>query len=348
MFNICPLCYLRFDCGTAVCLRDQTVLILIQDEDETTEKEFAGYQILDRIASGSTSTIYRAFHFISNKTVALKLMHHSLAQHPLALKRFEQEATILTRATAPNIVCVHEFGHNRRNQPFIAMEYVEGVSLEQRLEEDGPINYLDAIPIFNQIADAIYDCHEKGIALCGLAAADIMINTQQRIKLLDFGLATWMPWSGNPAPHDRVLGKSIYCSPEQCLGQRLEVSTDLYSMGVILCQALTGRPPFFGSNDLETCIQHVHRVIPRFSELNPNVEVPQEMEQIARKLLDKNALHRFLSSREFQEALNQLPGREPDVTNIHDSHWQELETTKKRQPSIIEKLNEWKNQWLKK
>jgi serine/threonine protein kinase len=196
-------------------------------------------------------------------------------------------------------------------QPFLVMEYLEGVSLLDVLRSEGPLEPKRAVKIFSEVADGLFHAHKVGILHRDLKPSNIILINQKGdndfVKVVDFGLAKLMPWSGKESQHltktGEVFGSPIYMSPEQCMGKQLWPTSDIYSLGITLFEALTGKPPFRGANSIQTASKHMTETPPHFADVRPDLPLPEGLEKVVLKCLNKKAEDRFQDMSEFKDAL---------------------------------------------
>ncbi len=276
----------------------------------------AHYQIVSRLGQGGMGEVYLATDSKLDRSVAIKVLPPAVAQDHEYMERFVREARAASALNHPNVAHIYEIGEERGIQ-FIAMEFVEGEPLNRRIE-GGPMPVREIADIGSQVADALDAAHAKGIVHRDIKPANLLITARGHVKVLDFGLAKVTDTSysrGASRAETRfvsaagaLLGTVDYMSPEQALGRSVDARSDIFSLGVVLYQMATGRIPFEGSTASET--------IARILNLQPeamarfNYELPEEMDRIVRKCLEKDREHRYQSSRDLMVDLKHLL-REP-------------------------------------
>jgi two-component system LytT family response regulator len=270
--------------------------------------EQIGRYTLDRkLGEGGMGEVYLACDTTLSRNVALKILPPELASDPERLNRFTQEATLASALSHPNVAHIYEMGQDR-GVWFITMEYVEGEALSTRLAR-GPLGMKEIVRLGLEVADVLDAAHAKGIVHRDIKAANLMLDARGHVKVLDFGLAK----RDTVARSERtqvvtnagvVLGTVRYMSPEQALGREVDHRTDLFSLGVVLYEAATGRTPYAGSTAQETIAHILHsqpEALARF-----NYEAPPEFDRIVRKLLEKDRECRYQSARELLTDLRNL------------------------------------------
>lgn len=266
------------------------------------------WQIIDFIGEGGMSSVYKARHVVMGKIAAIKLLHPHLALRGQSALRFQQEAKAVSVIEHPNVVAVHDCGLTEQGTPFMVMEYLEGESLSAFIQREGPLPAARALPIFFQICDALQHAHSKGIVHRDLKPSNVMLvgENREQVKIVDFGIAKVIPLDKDEANQmhqltqtGEVFGSPLYMSPEQCLGAKLDSRSDIYSMGCLMYEVLTGAPPFRGESYMETM----------FKQVNDNPKpyagtvAEKKIESVVMKALEKKAENRFQSMAELNDDL---------------------------------------------
>lgn len=270
--------------------------------------QVAQYRVLRPLGQGGMGEVYLALDTRLDRQVALKVLPSDLAEDPDRLSRFVQEAKVASALNHANVAYIHEIGQADGTW-FIAMEYVEGELLSGKIAQ-GPLSVPDTIRIGREVADALDAAHSKGIVHRDIKPGNLMVTARGPVKVLDFGLAKLDRAAGETAEtrlltkDGLVLGTVHYMSPEQALGREVDHRSDIFSLGVVLYEAITGRLPFAGANSSETIariIQSPPEAIARF-----NYDAPQELERAIRKCLEKERERRYQSARELLIDLKNL------------------------------------------
>jgi serine/threonine-protein kinase len=270
------------------------------------------YKITATIGAGGMGEVYLAEDIQLDRKVAVKILPSELAQDRERMSRFVREAKAASAIDHPNIVHVYEIGEDD-NLHFIAMQYVEGETLRRKINEK-PLSIDEFLQYAIQLTDAITEAHARGITHRDLKPANIMISGKGHVKLLDFGIARiektapTQEISGfETMSHTKkgaVIGTIAYMSPEQALGKNLDHRTDIFSMGILFYEMITGKHPFSGNNPSETIDKIIHSHPDAISRLN--YSVPQELERIIRKCLEKDPANRYQSASEILVDLRNL------------------------------------------
>lgn len=257
------------------------------------------YEVLGIIGKGGMGTVYRAHHRNLERTVAIKMLSEELAADGEFRARFQQEATLVARLSHPNIVNV--FDIEAHGDTFcIIMEYVEGESLQARIEREGKLPQEMVIEIGAQVARALHHAHGRGVVHRDIKPDNILITASGLAKVMDFGIARFVD-SKLKTQTGISMGTPKYMSPEQVTGKNIDGQTDLYSLGVCMYTALTGQVPFDGENPIEIATKHLYEPAPGIREHNP--EVSESVEKAVLLALDKSKALRYSTGEQMAEAL---------------------------------------------
>ena len=271
-----------------------------RSEDELIGRSVGTYQVLSRLGAGGMGEVYLAHDDKLGRHVALKLLPVPLTADHDHLRRFHSEARSASALNHPNILVVHDFGeHNGR--PFIVTEYIEGETLRQRIDA-GAVPVREAIDIGVQVANALAAAHAREIVHRDVKPENVMIRPDGYVKVLDFGLAKLMSAAGGPVNPaftrpGIVMGTPRYMSPEQARGLGLDARTDVWSLGVVLYEMVTGRPPFDGATPTDV-LAAILRAEPAPLDLRA-LRAPQAFGRLLARMLAKNVADRFVSAREL-------------------------------------------------
>jgi serine/threonine protein kinase/tetratricopeptide (TPR) repeat protein len=277
----------------------------------------ASYSILEKLGSGGMGTIYLAKDSRLGRRVALKILPAHLARDEEFVRRFELEARAASSLNHPNIITVHEIGE-ALGRRFIVTELVEGRTLRDAMAE-GPMPARDALDVCAQVAGALAKAHGAGIVHRDVKPENIMVDDEGHVKVLDFGIAKLVAQTAavdTEAPTSArsvntaagvILGTSTYMSPEQLRGSDLDARTDIWSLGVVLYEALAGRPPFEAANYGDLVVSILHGEPAPLSELRE--DLPEGLEAVTRRALAKERDARFPSAKELQSELKRIARR---------------------------------------
>lgn len=229
------------------------------------------YRLDAQVGAGGMSTVYRAFDTTLERTVAIKSMLRQVAEDSQQLERFRREARAVAQLNHPHIVQVIDVGEHN-GSPFIVFEYVAGETLKARIRRLGRLPVTEALAYAIEIARALQAAHDKGIVHRDVKPQNVLIDEDGRAKVTDFGIARTLEEDGLTAD-GRVLGTTDYVSPEQALGKRVGPQSDLYSLGIVLFEMLTGDVPFKGENQVAVAMRHVREEIPDVQLLRPGTSI---------------------------------------------------------------------------
>jgi serine/threonine-protein kinase len=308
--KICLVCDKEFPGDLNQCPDDKTALVPLKEQSMEGKVIANTYHLDKEIGSGGMGKVYKARHRRMERVVAIKVLNSELAQDPNSVKRFQQEAQAASHLSHPNIIVVHDFGLTEDQIPYIVMEYLEGYSWQDLIRGQGNIDPVRLYRYFWQAAAALDHAHTKGILHRELKPSNIFVMDTEAepdfVKVLDFGLAKLMPWSGKESQHltktGEVFGSPIYMSPEQCMGKKLERYSDIYSMGITLYEALVGKPPFKGANTIQTATKHMSDQPPPMSYYRPDLKIPPQLESVIKRSLRKDPLERYDTMSDFRDA----------------------------------------------
>jgi WD40 repeat protein/tRNA A-37 threonylcarbamoyl transferase component Bud32 len=268
---------------------------------------FGSYELLEEIGRGGMGVVYKARQRSLKRTVAIKLLVSGAYSSESLLRRFQIEAESAASLQHPGIVAIFEFGEND-NQPFYTMEYVEGKNLSE-VSGGQPMEPKRAARYARAICDAVEYAHTKGILHRDLKPSNVLIDLNDRPRITDFGLAKQLHGQSDVSVAGQMLGSPNYAPPEQAAGKDVGVTSDVYSLGGLLYNLLTGRPPFLASTVQETLrlVFETDPVSPR--ALNPYV--PQDLDTICLKCLEKDPARRYGSAQALSDELNRYLNGEP-------------------------------------
>lgn len=286
------------------------------------------YQILELIGKGGFGLVYKAKHLAMDRIVAIKLLKENLTADKLSRLRFEKEAKTFSQLNHPNIISVFDYGLLPSGQPYLVMDYLDGISLDQVIATEGHLEEKRAVNIFTQICDAMSFAHEKGLIHRDLKPGNIMLMSMPEnpefVKLFDFGVAKPLEILGGNEPRltleGEVCGSPVYMSPEQCFGKGADARSDIYAMGCIMYETLAGKPPHEAPTVLETMTQQAYLAAKPFHEFNPEVTVSPALEAVILKSLEKHPEYRQQTMRDLkQELLDALEGKSPLILAPNDT-----------------------------
>ena len=266
------------------------------------------YEILEMIGSGGMAVVYKARCNRLNRLVAIKILKEELSKDEEFRRRFHAESQAVAMMSHPNIVSVYDVSHSE-NVDYIVMELIDGITLKQYMEQKQVLNWREALHFATQIAKALEHAHSRGIIHRDIKPHNIMVLKDGSVKVADFGIAQMA--SAQSTLTREALGSVHYISPEQAKGAHVDARTDLYSLGVVMYEMLTGRPPFDGDTPVSVAIQHINaKAIPP-RQLNPSI--PVGLEQITMHAMTADRDKRYSSATEMLEDLEKFR-RDPNMT----------------------------------
>ena len=266
------------------------------------------YKITSKLGEGGMGEVYRATDTKLNRDVALKVLPEAFAADRERMARFSREAQVLASLNHPNIASIYGL-EDSDDKHALVLELVEGETLAERIQT-GAIPVEESLKIALQMAEALEAAHEKGIIHRDLKPANVKITPEGKVKVLDFGIAKLTGLESGAEVPTRLtvpstpMGTISYMSPEQALGQGIDVRTDVFSMGAVLYELITGRPPFQGETAVQILNQTLNSTPPAPTTVNP--EVPLELEQIILKALSKDVQDRYQSTQELKRDIERF------------------------------------------
>jgi serine/threonine protein kinase/cytochrome c-type biogenesis protein CcmH/NrfG len=292
---------------------EATALLLYEGKaEEMVGLLIASYKIESPLGAGGMGEVYLAEDTKLGRKVAIKLLPTYLESDELAKKRLVKEAKAAAKLSHPNICTIHEVVEEA-SRTFIVMQYVQGETLASRIQRT-PLALRESLEIALQVADALVESHSHGIIHRDIKPQNIMIDSRAQVKVLDFGLAKVVQTGGGQSHTDSqmfasgiIVGTAAYMSPEQAKGESVLAHSDLFSLGVVLYECITGKRPFLGATAMEICARVIDRDPPPPSQLNPHV--PLELDGVILKALAKDPIARYESAADMLQALRQIHAR---------------------------------------
>ncbi|MEH7435958.1 Stk1 family PASTA domain-containing Ser/Thr kinase [Neobacillus drentensis] len=257
------------------------------------------YKILDMVGGGGMANVYLAHDMILDRDVAVKMLRLDFANDEEFIRRFRREAQSATSLAHPNIVSIYDVGEEN-DLYYIVMEYVDGQTLKQYIQQNSPLKVEDAIGIMRQLTSAISHAHQNHIIHRDIKPHNILIDHDGNVKVTDFGIAMALS-ATSITQTNSVLGSVHYLSPEQARGGMANRKSDIYSIGIVMFELLTGRLPFSGESAVSIALKHLQSETPSVRRWNSNI--PQSVENIVLKATAKDSFHRYNSVEEMEEDL---------------------------------------------
>ena len=307
------------------------------------------YQIIRTIGEGGMANVYLAYDTILERDVAVKVLRGDLANDEKFVKRFQREAKAASSLNHPNIVEMYDVGEDDGNY-FIVMEYVNGKTLKNLIKKRGVLSLSETIDIMLQLTSGIACAHDRYIIHRDIKPQNVMILEDGRVKITDFGIAVALN-SAELTQTNSVMGSVHYLPPEQANGSGATVKSDIYSLGILMYELLTGKLPFKGENAVEIAIKQMKDKIPNIIEQNPNVT--QSVENIVLKACAKNPQNRYETVRDMHEDLRTALSEsrkdekrlvyeypDTDVEEVHEEKKVVKEIKKQEKEDVTEKKDE--------
>jgi serine/threonine-protein kinase len=257
------------------------------------------YKVLEMIGGGGMANVYLAHDMILDRDVAVKVLRLDFANDEEFIRRFHREAQSATSLAHPNIVNIYDVGEEDSIY-YIVMEYVDGQTLKQYIQQNSPVRVEVALDILQQLTSAIAHAHQNNIIHRDIKPQNILIDREGNVKITDFGIAMALSATSITRTNS-VLGSVHYLSPEQARGGMANKKSDIYSLGIVMFELLTGRLPFSGESAVSIALKHLQSETPSIRRWNP--EIPQSVENIVLKATAKDPFHRYDSALEMENDL---------------------------------------------
>ena len=291
------------------------------------------YEIVKNIGEGGMANVYLANDTILDRKVAIKVLRGDLSSDDKFIRRFQREALSVSNLSHPNIVEVYDVGEED-GQYYIVMEYIEGKTLKQLLKKRESLILSEVIDIMTQLTDGISHAHESYIIHRDIKPQNIMIEDDGRIKITDFGIAMALN-ATQLTQTNSVMGSVHYLAPEQASGKSATIKSDIYSLGILMYELITGNVPFKGDNAVEIALKHMKDKIPSIRKQDPSI--PQSVENIILKATAKNPRNRYDSTKEMHDDLlncmDEEHSNDKKITfEYPENDWEETNTVVKTAP----------------
>ncbi len=253
------------------------------------------YEILDNLGEGGMADVYLAFDTILKRDVAIKILRGSLSKDPITLMRFQREASAISKLSHPNVVDVYDVGEFKGHH-YIVMEYVRGRTLKQLIAQRGALHKEEALDIMKQLTMAIQHAHEHNIIHRDVKPQNVLVKDDGTVKITDFGIAM-VHDSLSLTQGESILGSAHYLAPETTRGEAPTKQVDIYALGIVFYELLSGTVPFKGDNAYQIATKHLHDPMPLIRDFNPTL--PQTIENIIQRACVKDKNSRYTSTKEM-------------------------------------------------
>lgn len=298
------------------------------------------YQLIGQQGAGGMSVVYRALDLALGRQVAVKILRPSLTHDQTFLERFWHEARNVARLQHPNIVTVHDVGQDG-NTHYIVMELIDGDDLKKAIRADAPFAIDRALDIAIKICAGIGYAHRAQLVHADVKPQNVLIVDNDNVKVTDFGIAQAFA-NIDPTKREKVVwGSPHYFSPEQAQGRHPTAASDVYSIGIVLFEMLTGRLPFVGSDQQELALAHIRQPAPHVHEINPNV--PEQLDRIIQKVLAKDPGARYRMADQLGRILINYRDQGLGKTNNQQQVFSPAPSTLERIPEVAPTLNSMNN-----
>jgi serine/threonine protein kinase len=277
------------------------------------------YEVLSNLGRGAMGIVYKVRHKVLNKIVAIKMIKGEFLTDKEVLTRFEQEAKAASSLDHPSIIKVYDYGISRDKRPYLVMDYLEGTTFSNLLKTKKRFSPQQILPLFIKLTDALEHAHSRNIVHRDIKPGNIVlvethINQDDAClsivipKIVDFGIAKILDNKHNLGltKAGELIGSPIYASPEQAMGNTIDGRTDIYSLGCVLYEALTGTPPFLGESVIDTVFKRLSEKPPRFEDMAPDIKIPDELQRIVYKSLEREPRFRYQTMAEMKQDLQNL------------------------------------------
>ncbi|MDR2932525.1 MAG: protein kinase, partial [Oscillospiraceae bacterium] len=290
------------------------------------------YEIQALIGMGGMSNVYKAFDAIDERTVAVKILRDEFLDNAEFLRMFKNESKAIAVLSHPNIVRVYDVSFTNHIHS-IVMEYIDGITMKDYIERQGMLGWKEAVHFTLQILRALQHAHDKGIVHRDIKPHNIMLLHNGEIKVMDFGIARFAR-SEVRTITDRAIGSVHYISPEQAMGDNTDEKSDIYSLGVMLFEMLTGRLPFDADTAVSVAIKQIQTQAARPRSINP--DIPEGLEEITMRAMQKDAARRYQSAAEMIADIERF---KQDPSILFAYKYMDAENDKSRQKKYARAIN---------
>ncbi len=313
--------------------------IIVGDEEPDVPRT---YEKLLCLGQGGMGWVFKVRNKETNAIFSMKILRPELLADPTAVARFELEIKAASALNHGNLVSIYEYGRTESGAPFILMDFVDGKSLSEIIEHEGSLDHKRAIAIFTQIGEAIAHAHGNGIVHRDLKPSNILVSQRENtdiVRVVDFGIARLMHSADDATQQmtqtGEIFGSPLYMSPEQCRGDDVDRRADIYALGCLMYEVLTGKPPFQGINPVQTILKQLNEQAPRFARRLEKRDVPVGLEQIVLHCLQKDAAERYQFMEEVIKDLELVDSGKAPVVAVRQSAGQKRSFIQRIQKPMV-------------
>lgn len=302
-----------------LCPRDGSSMVTVGDDPLLGMVIEGRYKVESAIGQGSAGTVYKAVQELIGREVAIKVLHDHLVSDEEFIKRFQQEAKASSRLSHPNIITIYDFGViPKGNRPYIAMDLLKGTPLSDLIAQRNHLPLEEALPIFTQVCSALAEAHRQGVVHRDIKPENIVMVERSGQKLfpivVDFGIARLLQEDASLTRITRsgtVCGSPTYMSPEQCTSSKVDQRSDIYSLGIVIYETLTGEVPFSSDELVKVMAMHLSQPPKPLNQVRFDLRFPDKLEKVVARALSKHPDQRFQDMEEFGIAIEQA-ARKPE------------------------------------
>lgn len=309
--NRCPRCHSSYGDDVRFCPIDGQALVAVRGGDDLIGQVVADrYRVVSRLGEGGMGQVFLADHVKMGRQSALKVLGRGLMSDPEAVSRFNREAANAARISHPNVCAVYDFGETADGRLYLAMEYVEGRTLHQVLQDEGPLALPRAALLLEQAAAALAAAHEIGIVHRDLKPDNIMIASvkgREVVKVVDFGIAKAAGGGDQQVTRTGfVIGTPDYMSPEQLAGDAVDARSDIYALGLVFFRMITGAPPFEGATGQDSLVRRLTHPPRRLAEALPSAAFPPALQAVLDRALARQPAERYATAPDFARGVGRV------------------------------------------
>lgn len=323
--KLCLICnFQTASDGQDICPRDGSSMVTVGEDPLLGLVVEGRYRIESVIGQGSAGTVYKAIQELIGREVAIKVLHDYLVSDEEFIKRFRQEAKASSRLSHPNIITIYDFGVlPKTGRPYIAMDLLRGTPLSEMIADRGFLPMEEGIPILAQVCAALAEAHRQGVVHRDVKPENIVLVERSGQKLfpivVDFGIARLVQEESDVAKITRtgtVCGSPTYMSPEQCTSSKVDHRSDIYSVGIVIYETLTGTVPFMSDELAKVMAMHLTDAPPPINKVRPDLQFPEMLERVVAKALSKSPDDRFQDMDDLASAITEAAKQTDRPNNL--------------------------------